>query len=160
VATLCAADPQARPFARDALGLVRSPVADVTQLDVELARAEESIRGRVVRDAGLGEPIVVTAAESWSDALLDALSAARNPWLQTILDREGRTFHLAPWPAECRRLPSQTAKDALLSREHLAFGAEPDSELVAALWARLDASAVIMCPSGERLLALDHVLER
>lgn len=178
--------PEQRPSARAALSELQVPIEDVS----ELARmpglgplAEDSVRAPIV-DARLGRTLTVVAHEQWSDALLDALCLCRNPWLQNVLDRDGRSVQLAAWPEGCRTLAptpdwrTQLEPDAL---ELLRPSGEPnergelqspsagelpdiDAALREAVTTRIDAlarrgePAIVVTPAGERMLALDRLL--
>lgn len=173
-------DPGARPSAREALARVRTPIGDLSQLTAggpSLA-PEDSMRRPITIDPRLGRALTVDAVETWSDTALAMLCTARNPWLQNILDRDGRSFRLAPWPEGCRTLEPDadwraqldpTALDLLTpSTEPNApniagtpgFDAEPDQTLREAIVARLDGAAIVVTPAGERMLALDRLLAR
>ncbi|NVB42158.1 hypothetical protein G6O69_30325 [Pseudenhygromyxa sp. WMMC2535] len=175
-------DPSARPSAREALAhLEQAPVSDLAQL-VAGQRVEDSARPRPALDRRLGRAITVQASASWSDEALEALCAARNPWLQNILDRDGRTFQLAAWPEGCRRLEAQAkwreqldplalsllvpssepnAREALQSAAPEAAVSEAaNSALRAEISARLDGEAIVITPAEERMIALDQLLLR
>ncbi len=176
IAKLLAEDPDERPSARVVLTRLQSPVEDLS----ELARAplpgpDESMRAATL-DPRLGRPITVVAAEGWSEALLDALCMSRNPWLQTILDREGRTFQLAAWPEGCRTLAPETDWRSMLdplALELLTPTGEPNAfeptptpefegealrEAVIERLDRLGGSAIVVTPADEFMLALDRLL--
>jgi len=173
---MLAEQPESRPTARAALTQLQTPVEDLS----ELARAsgpgpEESVRSAII-DPRLGKAVTVVADERWSDTLLDALCLCRNPWLQNILDREGRTFQLAAWPEGCRALaPGQDWRASIdpAALELLSPSGEPnelgeaidlDQALREAVAARLDRlrtrgeSALVVTPAGEFMLPLDRLL--
>jgi|GEM_PF-1486837 len=172
LAPLLATDPDARPSAREVLTRLRAPVNDLTELAGAGPSPEESMRGPARIDPRLGRPIDVIAAESWTDTELDLLCTARNPWLQNILDREGRSFRLAAWPDGCRKLDADARWQGLLdplALELLNPGGEPnapegeDSQganetLRVAVVSRLDGASIVMTPAGEFMLALDRLL--
>jgi serine/threonine protein kinase len=164
--------PDARPKAHEALARLRTPVDDLTMLAGGGPSAEDSLRGPARIDPRLGRSIDVVAAESWSDTELDMLCTARNPWLQNILDREGRAFRLAAWPDGCRTLdsgaPWRTILDPL-ALELLDSASEPNAPTATtdsrqtlhdAIVSRLDGTAIVVTPAGERMLALDQLLIR
>lgn len=175
IARMLAEDPSARPSAREALTRLRTPVDDLTTLAHQTApQAEESMSQAARIDPRLGVALDVVAADSWSEAELDLLCMARNPWLQNILDREGRAFRLAAWPAGCR-----TLDDGAPWREHLpalALGLlsaagepnapedrDPDethATLREAVVSRMSGACVVVTPAGELMLALDQLLAR
>lgn len=176
--------PELRPSARAALVELQAPIEDLSELARASAPApEESVRAAIV-DPRLGRTIAVVADERWSDALLDALCLCRNPWLQNVLDREGRSIALAAWPEGCRSLaPGQDWRTQLdpealellrpsgepnergeLSSPSAAELPDVDAALRDAIIGRLDRlaqageSALVVTPSGERMLALDRLL--
>jgi serine/threonine protein kinase len=164
--------PDARPKAHETLARLRTPVDDLTMLAGGGPSAEDSLRGPARIDPRLGRSIDVVAAESWSDTELDMLCTARNPWLQNILDREGRAFRLAAWPDGCRTLdsgaPWRTILDPL-ALELLDSASEPNAPTATtdsrqtlhdAIVSRLDGTAIVVTPAGERMLALDQLLIR
>jgi serine/threonine protein kinase len=172
VAAMLETQPDARPTAHEALARLRSPVDDLTMLAGGGPSAEDSLRGPARIDPRLGRSIDVVAAESWSDTELDMLCTARNPWLQNILDREGRAFRLAAWPDGCRTLdggaPWRTILDPL-ALELLDSASEPNAPTATtdsrqtlhdAIVSRLDGTAIVVTPAGERMLALDQLLVR
>ncbi len=171
VAAMLASDPNARPSAAEALARLRTPVDDLTVLAGHGPSPEDSMRGPARLDPRLGRSVDVIAAESWSDAELDMLCTARNPWLQNILDREGRLFRLAAWPEGCRTLEAGAAWQPFLdplALELLEWEGEPNAPDVAgsrqslqdAIVSRLDGTAIVLTPAGERMLALDRLLVR
>lgn len=171
VAMMLATMPDARPSAHEALARLRTPVDDLTVLAGAGPSAEDSLRGPARIDPRLGRSIDVIAADSWSDTELDMLCTARNPWLQNILDREGRAFRLAAWPDGCRTLdsgaPWRTILDPL-ALELLDPAGEPNAPTATdsrqtlhdAIVSRLDGAAIVVTPAGERMLALDQLLLR
>jgi hypothetical protein len=171
VGAMLSASPDSRPSAHEALARLRTPVDDLTVLAGGGPSAEDSLRGPARIDPRLGRSIDVIAADSWSDSELDMLCTARNPWLQNILDREGRAFRLAAWPDGCRTLdsgaPWRTILDPL-ALELLDPAGEPNAPAAAdsrqalhdAITARLDGAAIVVTPAGERMLALDRLLLR
>jgi tetratricopeptide (TPR) repeat protein len=174
LAGMLAIDPRARPSAREVLARLRAPIDDISVLASGGPTAEDSIRGPERLDPRLGGAIDVVAADSWSDTDLDLLCTARNPWLQNILDREGRAFRLAAWPEGCRKLDADARWDHVvdpLAIELLSPGGEPnapegeDSQranqtLREAVLSRLDGAAIVVTPAGELMLALDCLLRR
>jgi hypothetical protein len=171
IAAMLAVDPDSRPSAREALARLRTPIDDLTMLAGGGPSAEDSRRGPARIDPRLGRSIDVVAADSWSDTELEMLCTARNPWLQNILDREGRAFRLAAWPEGCRTLdaaaPWRTILDPL-ALELLDSASEPNpptatdsrQALHDAIVSRLDGTAIVVTPAGERMLALDRLLIR
>jgi serine/threonine protein kinase len=170
---MVAADPHARPSAREVLARLRAPIGDVSVLASGSGLGpDDSMRGPTRLDPRLGRAIDVIAHESWSDAELDLLCTARNPWLQNILDREGRAFRLAAWPDGCRKLEADARWQSVLDPqviELLSPGGEPnafeseDSQqanqtLREAVLSRLDGAAIVVTPAGEFMLALDRLL--
>jgi serine/threonine protein kinase len=150
--------PEHRPSAAEAFEQVRLPVADISRVaGWTSADPSESQRGRTMNEPGLGKAVVVTAEASWSDALLDALGSSGDPWLQTILDRDGRTWWLAPWPEGCRALPDDQDWKSLVAGEALD---SLDPELARALTERMGPDAVVATPAGEWMIALDRLLTR
>ncbi|MFV8756205.1 hypothetical protein ACNOYE_37125 [Nannocystaceae bacterium ST9] len=175
--------PEDRPSARAVLAQLQLPVEDLSELAKTSAPSpEESVRAAIL-DPRLGRAIAVVADERWTDALLDALCLCRNPWLQNILDREGRSFQLAAWPEGCRALAPGQDWRALLdpqALELLSPSGEPnelgelhvrpsealdvDQALRDAVVDRLDRlhargeSALVVTPAGEFMLALDRLL--
>jgi len=169
---MLANNPDARPSAREVLGRLRAPVDDMSELAGSGLHPEDSMRGPSPLDPRLGRAIDVIAADSWSDVELDLLCTARNPWLQNILDRDGRAFRLAAWPEGCRKLDADARWQGLLDPqavELLSPGGEPnapegaDSQranqtLREAVLSRLDGAAIVVTPAGELMLALDRLL--
>ncbi|MEE9386670.1 MAG: hypothetical protein V3V08_24915 [Nannocystaceae bacterium] len=157
IAEMTATDPDERPPARAVLDRLDVQVADIAQL-----RRDPGQRP-VLRDparrpvtTGVEQALTVLASTSWKSDELDALASARCPWLQTILDREHRTFHLAAWPEGCRRVgtraPWPTVAQAAM--ENI-----PDA-LRSPLEKRLHHDAFVLTPAGECMIALDSVLAR
>jgi tetratricopeptide (TPR) repeat protein len=156
VEEMMAEDPADRPTAAAALERVLVPVADPSRLTGGLAHPPpEPPRARAPSDGGLGRPVVVTAHASWPEEILDALCRAPSPWMQAILDREGRTFWLAPWPEGCRVVPDDTAVASLLAPEALS-SLEP--AVAAAFRGRLRGGTLVATSAGEWMLALDRLL--
>jgi hypothetical protein len=182
---MLAEQPELRPSARAALAQLQTPIEDLSELARMSGPApEESVRAAAI-DPRLGKAITVIADERWTDALLDALCLCRNPWLQNILDREGRAFQLAAWPEGCRALAAgedwraQLDPQALellrpsgepneLGELHVPSGqvetVDVDQALREAVASRLDRlhargeSALVVTPAGEFMLALDRLL--
>lgn len=156
---LCAGEPRLRPTSHAALERLRAPVADVRELD--LRPDGSTTTGRLVEEAvqESTEGVVVEAAPSWPDALIDALCAAGNPWYQPILDRNGRRIVLAPWPVGCRSLgeDAPTAWRELVPAAALLLD-EP--QLGEAIEERLRPTSLVATPSGAWMLALDDLLAR
>jgi serine/threonine protein kinase len=156
IAAMTSAVPEQRPSALAAFQRVHVPVADVSRVAVgREIDPGESQTGRTAHEVGVGEAVLVTAATSWADGDLDALCRARDPRLQTILDRDGRTFWLASWPEGCRRLgPDFDWRDFI---GEVAFESlEP--EIKSALHGRMVSDAAIKTPAGEWMVALDRLL--
>jgi hypothetical protein len=155
IARMTAEDPAQRPTATEVLSHLRAPVPDLRHLGH--APAASAARPTPEAYATLLEGVEVTAAESWTPELLDALGSAANPWLQPILDRNDRTLTLAPWPEHARGLDEGMAGwRTLVPAEALDL---PDP-LRAAIEARLRPTSVILGAGGERMLALDDLLSR
>jgi tetratricopeptide (TPR) repeat protein len=156
---LCASEPRLRPTSRAALERLRAPVADVRELDAH--EGGSTTAGRIPDDEAheATEGIAVEAAVSWSDAMVDALCAAANPWCQPVLDRVGRRIVLAPWPAGCRALGDDAPArwTELLPAAALVFD---DPVLAEAVADRLRPSSLVCTPSGAWMLALDDLLAR
>lgn len=158
VGQMLAAIPEQRPSAAEAFAQLRVPVADVSRVaGWQAVDPGESQRGRTMSEPGLGKSVVVTADPSWSDALLERLGASTDPWLQTILDRDGRTWWLAPWPDGCRALPDSQDWEPLVGEQALA---SLDPELAAAIIQRMGPDAIVATPAGEWMIALDRLLAR
>jgi hypothetical protein len=157
VAAMTAEDPTARPAASEVLARLRAPVADVRHLGA----GPESTTSRAAAEGAPGTLLVgveVTAAESWTPALLDALCANASPWMQPILDRDGpRLLVLAPWPEHARGLDDAIAGWRGLVPEAALDLPEP---LRVAVEARLRPQSVVVTAGGERMLALDDLLSR
>lgn len=182
-------DPDARPPAHEALARIRTPIGDLSQLAGDRFASISADSGSFPSpgasgsgpvDRRLGRALTVVAADSWTDHELDLLCTARNPWLQNILDREGRRFQLAAWPSGCRTLEPGADWRALIDAralELLRASSEPnapqasetqasappetsDDALRDALTARLDSSMLVVTPAGELMLALDKLLPR
>jgi tetratricopeptide (TPR) repeat protein len=157
IEAMTADDPELRPTATEVLARLRAPVADVRQL----GRGAETTVSRTTAEGAAQALLVgveVSAAESWTPALLDALCTAANPWMQPILDREGpRVLVLAPWPEHTRGLDDGVAGWRGLVPEAALELPEP---LRAAIEARLRPRSVVVTADGERMLALDDLLSR
>ncbi|KIG15964.1 putative serine/threonine protein kinase [Enhygromyxa salina] len=174
IAALIDEDPRARPGAREILTRLRAPVEDLSTLAGGGPSPEDSMRGPARIDPRLGRAVDVIAADSWTDTELDLLCTARNPWLQNILDREGRVFRLAAWPDGCRTLDAATSWASLLdplALELLDPGGEPNAPepedlrlanvtLREAVTSRMDGAAIVVTAAGELMLALDRLLTR
>lgn len=173
LSAMLAEDPHARPSARELLQRLRAPISDMSELaHHHHLPADDSLRGPTRLDPRLGRALDVLADDSWTDTELGLLCAARNPWLQNILDREGRTFRLAAWPEGCRKLGADVRWQTLLDPqaiELLSPGGEPnafddqDSQhanqvLRDAVLSRIDSEAIVVTPAGEFMLALDRLL--
>ncbi len=151
-------DPARRPSASHALEVLRAPVADVQELGTgpELPADRSTPAGGAPRVSGEG--IEIQVAETWSDPLLDALCGHAGPWLQPILDREGRRMVLAAWPDGCRSLDAGVERFADLL-DPLALQL-PTPGLESAVRDRLQATSIVRTPAGEWMLALDDLLTR
>lgn len=174
IASMMDGDPHARPPARETLTRLRTPVEDLSALAGGGPSPEDSLRGPARLDPRLGRAIDVIAAETWTDTELDLLCTARNPWLQNILDREGRAFRLAAWPDGCRTLDAAANWETLLdplALELLNPGGEPNAPepddlrlanatLREAVVSRMDGAAIVVTAAGELMLALDRLLIR
>ncbi|PRP99577.1 hypothetical protein [Enhygromyxa salina] len=174
IALLIDEDPRARPTARETLTRLRTPVEDLSTLAGGGPSPEDSMRGPAPLDPRLGRALDVVAADSWTDTELDLLCTARNPWLQNILDREGRVFRLAAWPDGCHTLDATSDWQRLvdpLALELLDPGSEPNAPesddlrdlnvtLREAVIARMDGAAIVVTAAGELMLALDSLLRR
>ncbi len=156
---LTATDPEARPDVREALRVLRAPVADVRELEGTLAEDSTTRGAAEGRTSDADEGVVVAAADSWSDALVDALCRSAGPWLQPILDRDGRRLVLARWPAGSVTLDENAGQSwaRLLDPAALELG---DAALEAAIRDRLGPSSLVRTPSGVWMLALDDLLSR
>jgi len=173
LAAMVAEDPGARPSAREVLQRLRTPIGDMSELAGHTLSPDDSMRGPTRLDPRLGRAIDVVADDSWTDVELDLLCTARNPWLQNILDREGRAFRLAAWPEGCRKLDAEVRWQGLLDPqaiELLSPGGEPNAfedqdwqhanqTLREAVLSRLDSAAIVVTPAGEFMLALDRLLQ-
>lgn len=153
-------DPAQRPDADAALEVLRAPVADVH----ELGGAAGSMTAGTVSPPGesssslMSGGIVVDAAETWTEPELDALCQHVHPWLQPILDREGRRLTLAAWPDGSAALDRDVEHFAdLLDDQALALSTPG---LEAAIRERLQPSSLVRTPSGSWMLALDDLLSR
>lgn len=156
---LCATDPRLRPTGRSALERLRAPVADVRELDARPDGSTTAGRAAIEDEHEITEGIVVEAAPSWSDALLDALCAGLTPWLQPVLDRSARRVVLAPWPVGCKSL----GVDAPASWRELVPAPAlvlDDPALAAAIEDRLRPTSLVCTPSGAWMIALDDLLAR
>jgi tetratricopeptide (TPR) repeat protein len=156
---LCATEPRLRPTSHAALERLRAPVADVRELD--LRPDGSTTTGRLIEEAvhESTEGVVVEAAPSWPDALVDALCAAANPWYQPVLDRTGRRIVLAPWPVGCRSL-GDDAPEAWRELVPAAALLLEDPSLVDAIEERLRPSSLVHTPANAWMLALDDLLAR
>ncbi len=154
---MLAADPAARPTAAAALIQLRAPVAHVRELGTH-GEAGDSTTG-LTREIDRVHGIVVDAAATWSDGELDALGAASSPWCQPILDRRGRQFVLAPWPAGCHALGDDVG-DAWRRRVPDDAFELDDPALRAAIEQRLRPSSLVATASRGWMLALDDLLSR
>ncbi|MEM7155135.1 MAG: hypothetical protein AAF799_19970 [Myxococcota bacterium] len=156
IAEMTAEDPAARPPARELLSRLRAPVADLRTLSGQTgaSASRSTTEGLVRMQAG----VEIEAADSWAPEELDALCAAENPWLQSILDRYDRTLVLAPWPEDARVLDETVAGwRGLVPVPALAF----EDPLRRAIESRLRPSSVVVVgASGSRMLALDDLLSR
>jgi hypothetical protein len=155
---LQADEPGARPQASAVLAQLRAPVAHVRELEGAAVGDEPVIAAPI--EVGRGQPsLSVEAAPSWSDAELDALCGATNPWWQPILDRQARRIVLAAWPTGCRGL-GDDARGRW--RELVPAAAWPrDSEpLQAAFEQRIAPTTLVRTAGGEWMLALDDLLSR
>jgi serine/threonine protein kinase len=157
--TMMNADPARRPDGARMLELLRAPVADVH----EIAGAVEPpapAPGSEAAESTFERAIEITAAESWTDELIDTLCAATSPWLQPILDRDGHTLTLAPWPSGCRTLDeAAVAGEGWRDLAQSALASVP-ARLRAALDARLRPRSLVATAAGDWMVALDDVLSR
>lgn len=148
-------DPAARPSADEALAQLRTPVADLRDLGTTPTTAARSATDG--QTPWLTDGIEITAADSWTVELLEALCATENPWLQPVLERHERTLLLAPWPERTRGIDASVPD---WSRLVPAAALELDGPLRDALKQRLQPSAVVVTPAGSTMLALDDLLTR
>lgn len=155
---MMAPSPGDRAPLEEALERLREPIADLRDAAVGPAAAA----GRAATGEGLGEltrgALEVDPAPSWEAEVLDELCRVDSPWLQPILDRNGRVLTLAPWPPGCRSL-----EDATEGWQGLLPPAVLDrlpEILRAAVTRRLAPSSLVATPSGEWMLALDDLLRR
>lgn len=154
---LLADDPAARPSLDAALAILRSRVAHVRELEwTEPGSPRTGVRDE--GDAGpMGPGVPVVAAASWSDALLDELCRRATSFMQPILDREGRTVRLAPWPEGSHTLGEDVVDwQALVSPDAIPSG----DPLEAAIRQRMRPAAIVRTPCGQWMIALDDVLTR
>ena len=149
-------DPDHRPSASVLLERLSVPVADVSRLGTALELSASTSSAERVRDPIL-EGLEVQAGSGWDDALLDQIAQLASPWLQTILDRDGRHFVLAAWPEGCRTAGAGVDWRSLLDEDVLA---QLDPEIASALATRLDGEAMVATPAGEWIIALDRLLPR
>lgn len=148
--------PERRPDAAALLQAFRRRIVDIRDLS-HSAGSPAPEQSPALEEPGLiAQGVAVDVAATWSDAALDALLACDAPVIQPVLDRHGRRLALAPWPEGCRRLADDAAF-ADLARAALA-SLPPDA--AAALGPRLSASAWVVTPAGEWMLALDDLLTR
>lgn len=154
---LLADDPAARPSSAATLAVLRAPVAHVRELathggsgdsQTALAREPDQVHG-----------VVVDAASSWSDAQLDALGATSHAWWQPILDRRGRQFVLAPWPAGSRTIGPDVG-DAWRKRIPADALDEVPEPVRSAIESRLGPTSLVATIADEWMLALDDLLSR
>lgn len=159
IARACAPSPRDRPSASELLAVLRAPVSDVHELGGAASSSVTGARPQIGPGEGVQQSLEVEAAASWSDAALDALCAAGNPWWQPILDRERRRLVLAAWPANARVLGELAPHDW---RELVPAGALAcdDAELAEAIVARLRPSSLVVSAGGAWMLALDDLLTR
>ena len=157
---LQAEDPALRPDAQDALAVLRARVADIH----ELGGAAGSMTAGAIAPPGesssalIGGGIVVDAADTWTEPELEALCQHVHPWLQPILDREGRRLTLAAWPEGSAALGDDVDHFVdLLDEQALALNTPG---LEAAIRARLRPSSLVRTPAGSWMLALDDLLSR
>ncbi|MBK8264107.1 MAG: hypothetical protein IPK80_22560 [Nannocystis sp.] len=145
-------DPGARPDATALLRRLRGYAADPRDLRGGPAADPNALADERLRGAA---DLIVLAAETWPLGHLEELSAADHPWIQPILDRDGRRLALAPWPAHCERARPH---------DHPVLPAEAEERLTpalrAAISARLSADAWVKAPGGAWMLALDRLLTR
>ena len=115
VRELTATDPEARPDVRTALRILRAPVADVRELEGGLAEETAGKSTSEGKTSALEVGVVVSAAESWSDDLLDALCRCAAPWLPADPGSRGtnadprRVARAVPHPRRRRRRPLAAA---------------------------------------------------
>jgi hypothetical protein len=153
---MLAADPAARPTATAVLTQLRAPVAHIRELGTRGDAGDSSVG--LVREVDRVRGVVIDAAPTWSDAELDALGAASSPWCQPILDRRGRQFVLAAWPAGCQALGADIEgwRDRV-PPEALALD---DQALRRAIEGRLRPSSLVATAARGWMLALDDLLSR
>lgn len=161
IAEMVAADPHARPAARRLVQELESR-ARSTDLEVSTPSIQEQSAPDMIQPGDSSLPaLAVRAHESWSDEELDQLCAASPPVFQTILDREGHNFALAPWTRGCTRLPAMTPPWSAARCGELvgdrALAALPP-QLQTAVHQRLNASCLVRVPSGVCMVALDQIL--
>ncbi len=156
VRALCTPEAAERISARDALRILRTPIADIQ----DLGRIENEPSAERSTNSGraLDEGLVVVAAESWTDEVLDLLCQCGGAWMQPILDRDDRRFVLAPWPPGSRSLGPTIENWREFLDPHALELSSP--ELEAALDQRLRASSLVHVTGGAWMLALDDLLQR
>lgn len=174
-------DPAQRPTAEALVETLSAPVADISRVVAERARAEQVLPGAVgpgahgpetTRDDELGPAtelgipsISVEAAPSWTDELIETLAAIRYPHFQPILDRTGRTLLLASWTEGCKAPAADFDWRSLGERSPLAaLDALTEDERIhalrRALLVRMQPSSLVRTPAGDWMLALDDILRR
>jgi len=155
---MLALSPRDRPSAEEVLAILRSPIADVRELETTPSDPSRPGTKEGADPASVVPGIAVTVDLSWTEAELDALCRSATPWMQPILDREDRSLRLAAWPEGCHTLGEAIdGWQELLPGE--AFHLE-DEGLQAALRARLRPTSLVRTPCGQWMLALDDLLTR
>src|SRR5690606_5340574 len=143
--------------AADLIEPLRRPVRDLRELEsVGRTRPGDSA-SRSASELSLNAEHMIQISAEWSEHCIEQLCAATSPWVQSILDRDGRSLWLATWPEGSARVEPGADPWSLLDARSLAgVDAEATAELRAGLVRRPD--AVVQTRSGEWLLALDLLL--
>ena len=156
ISAMTTSDPERRPSAREVVENLGLGIADVTALYDRIGAAPLPEAQARSGPTDLVAALKLVVDRSWSTDDLDAVAAARCPWLQTILDRDGYVVHLAAWPQGCRRLGPDAPWRELAST---ALAALPES-VRARIEPRLAAETFVVTPADDCVIALDVLLTR
>ncbi len=157
IRSMLAHDLSQRPDPSELLLRLRRPVADVSKLGAGRMAGAGGSEGETSTEPH-SEGVRIVIQDGWDDETLGQICSARDPWLQPILDRNGRVLVLAPWPSGCRTVPDTTPgwRD-LIPEQALASLPQPARGEVER---RLRPSSLVTTPGGAWMLALDDLLTR
>jgi hypothetical protein len=153
-------DPAARPSAPLARDRMSARVSDYRELDRPSATGEVDglihPGGRAPSEGARSsdtDAITAHPPSEFSDADIDALCEAADPWVQPILGRTGRLLRIAPWPEGTMRDVGGDSEGPKLDPRALASLPEP----LQATLRRRGRAALVRTPAGEWMISLERL---